>query len=339
MVAKVFAAALFSIAFILPGVSIVRSETLVRDSSILEIAHSVWQNDFPAALAGAKRLISEEPDNPLGYFLRGTVYQTISEEYRSDRYKDEIIELLGNAIAKAEDRRKLDTDQPDWHFISGASYGYRALHRAFHGRWWKAFRDGLRCSSRLKEALRLDSTFYDAYMGLGAYDYYKTVMAEDFLWLPFVSGRRKEGITQIRKAIAGGYLASHNARETLLPIYLNERRYDDLVLLADSLEMVNPDDPYCLLYYAEGLMQLDRFDEAGQMLRRLRRIWKESQYFDEAGLFEAELIVAEILYREGDSESARKITGKILTLDGLCDENAYFAETYNRTKALSRRLK
>ena len=185
----------------------------------------------------------------------------------------------------------------------------------------------------------MDSTFYDAYVGLGAYHYYKTKMAENFLWLPFISDRREEGIAQIKKTIDHGFLASYNARESLLRIYFNEQKYEQAVALADSLETGNPNDAYCLLYCAQSLMNLGQIEKADEKLRALRRVWKDSPYFDEAGIFEVELVDAKIFYREGDLDAARRITDKILSLKGLRDDNAYFAETYDSTKAFIKRMK
>ncbi len=208
------------------------AETSVRSKLTLHIARNVWHNNYIEALEGAKELIRNEPFNPSGYFLLGSIYQTISEEYRTDRYKDTISLFLDSAITLAEGRKTADADNPDWYFITGASFGYRALHRAFHGNWWGAFRDGLSCSSDLNHALELDSTYYDAYLGLGAYHYYRTIKAKDFLWLPFVSDQRKQGFSEIRKAIEQGYLATYNARQTLLRMYFTEGQYDSAVALS-----------------------------------------------------------------------------------------------------------
>ena len=140
------------------------------------------------------------------------------------------------------------------------------MHRAFHGSWWGAFQDGLKCSSYLKKSLKIDSTYYDAYLGLGAYHYHKTVKSKAFLWLPFVADRRAQGIEELRLCIDSGYLAAHNARESLLRIYFDEKRYEELLVLADSLDKLTPYDAYSLLFYARGLTAMNRLDEAGEKL-------------------------------------------------------------------------
>jgi tetratricopeptide (TPR) repeat protein len=317
-------------------VSAAEGDTAVRDSSTLEIARHVWFNRFDKALTGADRLIESEPDNPLGYFLKGTIYQTISEEFRNDKFADEIDDLLSQAIKMADYRRKDDRGNPDWYFICGASYGYRALLRAFHGGWFSAFKDGLKCGSNLEKALEYDSTICDAWLGLGAYHYYKTIKAKDFLWLPFVSDRREQGIEEITRAARNGFLASYNARESLLRIFYTEGRYEDALNLADSLDAVNPDDPYCLLYHAQGLIKVDSLDLAALKLRKLKNAWRKSPYYDALGQYEAELVTARLFIAEGDTESARKVLERIIEGKSMRDANAYFAETYDKAKKLKK---
>jgi tetratricopeptide (TPR) repeat protein len=315
------------------------SETGPRDPFTHRIARYVMQDNFYGAIRSSEELINREPNNPLGYFLLGTTYETISEEYRTDRFKDSVIKYLDDAISASEERKSGDPENADWHFISGASYGYRALLRAFHGNWWGAFNDGFKCSSNLNKTLELDSSFYDAYLGLGSYHYWSTIKAKDFLWLPFIADKREQGYMEIQKAVDSGYLSCYNARESFLRMYLTDKRYDDLTRLADSLSVINPNNSYCLLYHAEGLIALERFDEAAEKLSWLRVCWKRSPYFDPFGFYEAEYLSARIFAARGDKEGARRIIEKILSEKRMYDSNAYFAETFDKAVMLARTLR
>ncbi len=315
------------------------AETLLRDSVTLNIAQNIWYDRYPTAIEKIENLINNEPDNPLGYFLLGSVFQTISEEFRNDSLKTKITENLEKAIKLSKQRFENEPQNPNWPFICGAAYGYRALHRAFHGGWWGAFQDGLKCSSNLKKALKIDSTYYDAYLGLGAYHYHKTVKSKAFLWLPFVADKREQGIEELRICVDSGFLATHSARESLLRIYFEEKRYEELLMLADSLEKLTPNDPYSLLFYVRGLAELERLDEAEDKLQKLKLAWKRSLYYDPIGMFEAELLLADILYRGGDSESAQIIVDRIIAEEVLAQNNAFFEETLEGAKKLSRKMK
>ncbi len=315
------------------------AETVLHDSIVYDISVNVFDNNFETALAATAEIKLREPDNPLGYFLTGAIYQIISEKFRNDSFEKKISENLGQAIDLCDDRKDDDPENPDWSFLAGASYGYRGLDRAFHGSWWGAFRDGLRCKSNLQDALKLDSTYYDAYLGLGSYYYYRTIKARDFLWLPFISDNREKGMAQIKKAIDFGRLSPNIARQSFLRIYLIERRYDELVSLADSLYAVDSNDAFTLLYYVEGLIALDSLGPAETKLSRLRNSWRNSIYYDSIGTYAEEYLLAEIAYRQGDSKLAQNMVERILSHQSWRRKNAYFDETYEKAKRLSKRLK
>ncbi len=269
----------------------------------------------------------------------GAIYLTLSEKYRNDSFRDTIGSCLDRAIELCENKIEAHNENAEIYFIQGASYGYRGIHKAYHGSWWGAFRDGLHCHNSLKKALEYDSTYYDAYWALGSYHYYKTIKSKIFLWLPFVSDRREEGMNEIRIAIKKGLLAPQLARMAFLRIYLFEEQYTAMAALADSLDILVPDDAYILLYYTEALVELDSLNKAEQKLEQLRLIWKKSPYFDRLGAFEADLLLAKIIYRDGDSETAARIAENILKYEKERDQNAYFEETYDKTKKFLRDLK
>ncbi|PKK83741.1 MAG: hypothetical protein CVT49_06900 [candidate division Zixibacteria bacterium HGW-Zixibacteria-1] len=330
---------LFIIFFVFISYHQVLSQTRLKDSSVHEISVAVSTNRFDDAVTRSQRIIDSEPANPVGYFLLGALEQTLSEEFRSDGYNKEIDSLLTLAIERSDEMKDLEPDNSELYFISGASYGYRAIHRAFHGHWFKAFRDGLKCSSHLGRSLELDSTYYDAYWGMGSYLYYRTIKARDFLWLPFISDQREEGMTMIKEAIANGQLAGQLARESFLRIYWTEERYDDLVNLADSLYAGLPEDAYILIYYVEGLLGLDRLDEAEMKINELKTAWKNSPYYDISGALEGDFLAARLAHKRGETETANKLLEQILSRKDLCDSNAYFRETYDKAKAFHKKIR
>lgn len=313
--------------------------TSVRDSSVLLVSEYIWLNEFEEALEISGEMTADEPDNPIGYFLMGATYLTISEKFRNDNYKDEIVFNLDRAIELSDRKIESDETNPHYYFIKGASYGYRGVHRAFHGGWWGAFRDGMRCQSQLHQTLKYDSLYYDAYFALGSYHYYKTIKARDFLWLPFISDRREEGMREIATAIKNGHLTRNLARLAFLRIYFFEERFEDLILLADSLNEMVPNDPLTLLYHTEALLALDSLGRAEETLERLRLVWKRSPYYDKLGAIEAELLLAKIAFRDGDLDLARRITDEILSREKDCDLNAYFEETYDKTRIFEKSLR
>lgn len=329
---------LLILCIVLPGCQ-VYAETEIYDSAVFDATEFVRLNKFTEAVTAAEEIIAAEPSNPVGYFLIGAIYQIISERFRNDNFRETVDENLDMAIELCKKKKKIEPDNPDYYFIEGAAYGYRGLHRALHGSWWGAFRDGLHCKSNLEKTLELDSTYYDAYLGLGCYYYFKTVKAKDFLWLPFISDNREKGMTLIKKAINYGYLSPNTASQSFLMIYLIEKRYDDLAALADSLCIIVPDDSYTLLYYVKALLALDSLDKAEEKLHCLKSARGNSVFCDPAGMFEEEFLRAEIANRNRDSKLAAEIIDKIISQKKLCKTNFYFAETYDNAKKLLKSIK
>ncbi|MDD4051652.1 MAG: hypothetical protein PHR28_07125 [candidate division Zixibacteria bacterium] len=310
----------------------------VRGPRACRVAEYIWYNRFSQAVDSAQALVEAEQDNPTGYFLLGVIYHSISNQYRSDRYNELIERNLDTAITLAQTKIKSARAEADWYLVLGSAYGYRALHRSLHGGGWGSFKDGSRASSQLQKSLALDSTCYDAYFGLGAFHYWKSVKVKKLAWLPFVSDRRQQGIDEIIRSIGSGSLAPFNARKTLLAIYLNEKRYEAFFALADSLMQVLPDDPSCLHHLIMGLMNTEQWDKAEKALSRLRTVWSQSPYFDSAGALDGDLLAAQIAVARGDRETAAALIDKILTEKTICRANDYCADTYEQAERLRKKL-
>lgn len=319
---------LFALCLILPA----DAGAGIRNDSIKAIIDNLWLGRYETALADVDRYHAANPEHPIGPLLRGVVLQSLSESYRNNRFKDEIDRYLSQAIDICDSLKRREKENPEWFFIAGAAYGYRGLHRAFQGSWWGAFKDGLRCKNNLKRTLKLDSTYYDAYWGLGAYHYYRTVKAKSFLWLPFVSDARERGQNEIRVAIDSGFLAVNLAREAMLRIHLWEGRYPELVALADSLREGRETEPYALLFYAEGLLMLDSLNRAEEIIDRLDSSLRSSDYYDSLGTYEVKFLRAKLAYRKGEIDQARQSIDKLLQMKTARKIHAYFDETYVRVK-------
>lgn len=311
----------------------------IYSDTVKSIIDDFWVGNYADAIDKVNEYIENDPTGPVGYFLRGSIYQSISESYRNDRYSDMIFENLEKAIHICDTLIETNPENPEYYFIKGASYGYLGLHKAFHGSWWGAFKDGLKSSDNLEMAVKADSTYYDSYWGLGAYHYYKSTKLKALLWLPLVKDRRKQGIDEIRKAIAGGFLSKNLAREGLLRILLMEKDYDHLVLLADSVLVGRETEPYPLLYRIEGLIAQGQTADASAAIDTLTNSWKQSRYYDSLGVYEADLLRARILYQQGNDKEAVGILERLLDNDGARKMNAYYNETCDRAEEFYKKIR
>lgn len=323
---------LILVALFLPGM--VRSETSVWGEETRTISRLTSQGQFPAAIEGSQSLVRAEPKNPLGYLLLAMAYYGINNQYRNDKYADSVSCALDTAIAIAERRADTEKDPTEMYFILGSAYGCRALYRSIHGGWFGAFKDGVHSCSNLEKVRDRDSIRIDALSGIGAYHYWKSAKGKILTVLPFVKDRRKQGISEILRAVKAGGLTSVPARKSLLAIYFNEKRYLDVLAVGDTLAADGLLDPNSRLHLARALIKLKRWAEAGQALDQVMTSWKSSPYFDSCGQYEITYLRAEIYVGEGDKARARESLKQIFDRENSCEMNEYFQQSLSSANNL-----
>lgn len=313
-------------------------ETSIRGTTAGSLLKLVWRGELAAAADSGYRIVSEESLNPVGYFLLGMVYYSISTQFRTDRYLDSVTWNLDRAIALAKMRVDTVSAPVEFYFLLGSAYGCRALHRSMHGGWWGAFRDGHHSCVNLERAYRSDSSVTDALMGIGAYHYWKSAKSKSIAWLPFVGDKRKEGLAELRRAIDAQGMMSPNAYRALLPIYYHEKRYEEALLLCDTLVAAGLFDTNCQLHAIRCLIELEKWDRAEELLLEVRAAWEASPYADSCSFSELQLLEAQILAGSGNVSQARVLLKNLLQLKKACDHNAYFQDTRSRANKALRQL-
>ncbi len=105
-------------------------------------------------------------------------------------------------------------------FYLASAYGYRAYFQGRSGKWLPALSNGIKANNLFNDAVDIDSTMYDAYLGIGTFRYWRYSKLDFISWLPFIPDDRDEGIALIRKCIAqrtrSQYLALHQLTYILI---------------------------------------------------------------------------------------------------------------------------
>jgi tetratricopeptide (TPR) repeat protein len=149
--------------------------------------------------------------------------------------------LINKALSLAE-KAIAEDRSPAWaHLTKGNAYAYIATLETKVGSWWGALRKGLAAKDEYLEALKLDPSLYDAYLGLGSYHYWKSAKTEFINWLPLVADRKDEGCAELQLAIDSALFSSDLAANSLLWIYFDRGRYDEAHDIAVRLRQKFPD--------------------------------------------------------------------------------------------------
>ena len=187
-----------------------------------------------------QQLIELEPDNPRGYFLRSAIYfWMFSEDIKNEEVGNKFRDLSYEAVEIAEARLEEDENDIEARFFLGGAYGslgrYYAMTRSFLNAYWY----GKKGKNYLEEVVEMDSTYYDAYLGLGIFHYLADILPRFVKILSFVlgiEGDKEQGIKEIKLAAEKGTYTKTEAMFFLGAIYTyRERKYEEAIKIFNQL--------------------------------------------------------------------------------------------------------
>lgn len=174
----------------------------------------------------------ESPVGPVGLML---VYESIMlENFDVSREKE-----FNEAVERAEKRvdKTLDDDENTaWdQLISGAYHGIKGLHDMRIKKYMGALSSGWDALRSLKASEEETDELRDIDLGLGAYDYFRSVIKKQAPWVPFFPDRRNEGIARMQRTAEEGEFTRPVAQLALVFTLIDEHRYNDSIELAKDL--------------------------------------------------------------------------------------------------------
>lgn len=166
-------------------------------------------------------IMNKYPDDPEGYHYLSGVYFWYYLGSKNDDDFEKFKKLSDDAINKAETR--LDKNEKDAFalYIIGSSYNYRTVAFAKAEKYVDAVWAAKKSETYLSECLQADSVFYDAYFGLGLYNYAMANIPSGFKWvlnLAGIKGNEKKGLRYIRITSEKGKYAKTEAKYYLAQI-------------------------------------------------------------------------------------------------------------------------
>ena len=207
----------------------------IQERLIQTALSKVYIDSFPAALSCLDSILSADSGYlPAQIIKAGVIYMdmTDDENYGSQRR----FRILIDSATTAMEKHLADNPRDAWgHFFMGTALGYQAFWEGQHGSWFKAISRGLKAGKYFSHALEYDTTFYDAYIGLGNLHYWRSAKMGILRNLPFVPDQRHRGIEELILAIQKSRLSPATSAIGLGWIYVDRKEYDMALALTDSL--------------------------------------------------------------------------------------------------------
>ena len=210
----------------------------------------IYSIQFEKAEKTFRALIADYPDHPAGrFFLSMIDWWKILLNPDDESYDEIFFQKLEDVIYQCDQILDKNADDVDALFFKGGSIGFRGRLRSLRESWLKAADDGREALPIVERASNLDPNNKDVQLGFGIYDYYASVIPEEYpllkpLMIFFPSGDKQKGLSELESTAEYGKYAKYEARYFLMTIYYNyENNPFNAFEYADKLNKEFPDNP------------------------------------------------------------------------------------------------
>ncbi len=219
----------------------------------------MYRLEFDKAEAEFRQLVALDPRSPAGYFaLAALSWWRYSQNFDMEgSFKDIEKEFISNSekvIDLSERMIDEERDLDQAYFFMGGAYGLEGRWYAVQRSWWRAYTHGRKGRKYLKKCVEANPAVYDAYLGLGIFDYYAATLPGTLGLAAklFVGGDRARGMEYVRLARDKGRFFKVEARFFLVEIYsMHERDYKAAYAETAALRAMDPSN---LLYRVGEIM-------------------------------------------------------------------------------------
>ena len=245
------------------------------------------------------------PQDPSGYHYLASIYLWY---YLSSKEKDDyenFFKYSDLAIEKGNDLIEKDPENKDLLYIIGDDYTFRAIVYSIAEHYLDAAWATKKSESYLNKVIEIDSTYYDAYLGLGLYNFAIGQIPSAFKWalsIEGIDGDKSLGIKYIRKCAKNGYFSKIDAQYYLSQIlaevlfdYNNAEKY------LKNLIQRYPNNLIFNYSYASLEIKMHNLDQAQKILEKIVTV-DSSKFIQLVSL--SNFLLGDIYYKKNDFKPA-----------------------------------
>jgi len=279
--------------------------------------NGVYSLDFDTAQKNIQRVFEEYPDHPFAHFGNAMIAWSRYEyefETSDDAQRKVFENILDDSIAGIKRWIKQNPDDPNGYMGIGALYGLRALFSMRNRNWVTAYFSGRRAIKNLEKSLSLDSTYYDAYFGLGIYQYFAGTLPNVIKILAkivAIKGNPDTGVRQLNMAREKAMFTADSAK--LILIEVQNTRKSKFYNPQKSLEFIEelhakyPNNP--LMHYVTVicLYETKNYEEVSSRAQYFLEQIGKNPYYKNIYIARAYTALGTTQMAQGNFEKAREI--------------------------------
>ncbi len=279
--------------------------------------NGVYSLDYPTAQKNIQLVFEAYPDHPFAHFGNAMIAWSRYEyefETSDDAQRKVFENILDESIAGIKRWLKQNPNDPNGYMGIGALYGLRAMFSMRNRNWVTAYFSGRRAIRNLEKSLALDPTYYDAYFGLGIYQYFAGTLPNVIKVLAkivAIKGDPDAGVYQLNLAREKAMFTADSAKLILIEVqntrgskYYNPQKSLEFIR---TLHAKYPNNP--LMHYVEVicLYETKNYDEVSAKAQYFLEQIGKNPFYKDIYIARAYTALGTTQMAQGNFEKAREL--------------------------------
>lgn len=279
--------------------------------------NGVYSLDYPTAQQHIQEVFAKYPDHPFAHFGNAMIaWSRYEYEFETSDDKQRVVfeKILDDSIAGIKRWMKNNPQDPNAYMGIGALYGLRALFSMRNRNWVTAYFSGRRAISNLERSLKLDPSYYDAFFGLGIYQYFTGTLPNVIKILAkivAIKGDPDEGVKQLNMARQKAKFTADSAKLILIEVqntrgskYYNPQKSLEFIRQLRAKYPTNP-----LMHYVEVicLYETKNYDEVTAQAQFFLDQIGQSNFYKDIYISRAYTALGTVQMAQGNFEKAREL--------------------------------
>ena len=290
-----------------------------------------YVEEFDSGKVYFDKIIELYPTNPAGYFFKAALLQVKMMDECHFADEKEYLTLVKQAIKYSE--KILEEENNLWaKFYLGSSHTYRAVYEGLKNNYLETFKYGVKGGRILQDIIKEDSTFYDAYLGAGFFEYFWARAARYLPILKLMGGDVDEALRKLHIAAEKSLYSGPTTKNYLVFIYGEEGQYDKASNIVDSLLLKYPKSKTFLWSKANLEFKKKDYNMAADLYHDLFVRYDEHNSKNYANLAQCKLFIGKCFYELEEKESAREALKEVVGYKKFSDQypqiKGYCREAY-----------
>jgi len=193
----------------------------INDKQIQIGLDKIYNFNWQDGLSAFNTFIKKNPEDPGGYHFKSIVYLWYYLGNLNEAYLDTFNYLTDKSIELAE-LMKEKKQTAELYYLLGSVYYNKSIAEARSNNYLQALWTSNQMKQNLEEAVKINPDIYDAYLGLGLYNFALSQIPSSLEWaanLVGITADKELGLTYVRKAAQKGKLSKIDAQFYLSQLY------------------------------------------------------------------------------------------------------------------------